>query len=143
IEDLVEVVGCFAHARIGPEGLHNLLAVEAVAWGQSEQLDEAPGLPQAPPILFDEPRSNPHAKAAQQPDAHHLSPVSLSPDRAIAVLLRVLVVVMGCWLELGVTTHLLSPYICFKGKTGCRLLLPWRVAGCATGSARSLIKRPY
>jgi hypothetical protein len=38
MEDLVEVVGGFAHAQIGPESLHNLLAVEAVAWGQREQL---------------------------------------------------------------------------------------------------------
>jgi hypothetical protein len=89
MEDLVEVVGGSAHAQIGPEGLHNLLAVEAVAWGQSEQLQEALGLPQAPPILFDEPRSNTQTKAAEQPDTHHLKlapPGSLSSARDATVL---------------------------------------------------------
>jgi hypothetical protein len=89
MEDLVEVVGSFAHAQIGPEALHNLLAVEAVAWGQSEQLQEAPGFPQAPPTLFDEPRSNTETKAAEQPDAHYLElapPGSLSSGRDATVL---------------------------------------------------------
>jgi hypothetical protein len=110
MEDLVEVVGGFAHAQNGPEGLHNLLAVEAVARGQSEQLDEAPGLPQAPPILFDEPRSNAQTKAAEQPDAHHLKlapPGSLSSSRDATVL-----ELLGCWLALGTPSHPLSVSSC-------------------------------
>jgi hypothetical protein len=57
VEDLVEVVGGFVHPQVGPKRLQNLLAVEAVARGKSEQLHEAPGLPQTPPILSDGPRS--------------------------------------------------------------------------------------
>jgi hypothetical protein len=106
IEDLVAVVGGFAHARIGPEGLHNLLAVEAVAWGQSQQLQEAPGVPQAPLVLFDEPRSNTQTKAAELPDAHHLKlvpPGSLSSGRDATVL-----ELLRCWLALGTPSHPLS-----------------------------------
>jgi hypothetical protein len=40
--------------------------VEVVTRSQSEQLDEAPCLPQAPLILFDEQRSNPNAKPSQK-----------------------------------------------------------------------------
>jgi hypothetical protein len=103
------------HPQIRPKGLHNLLAVEVVPRDQSEQLYKALGFPQAPPILFDEPRANPHAKAAQQPNAHHLRLAPLSLERTVAVLV---VVKMGCWLQLGMATHLLSLQICFKRKTG-------------------------
>jgi hypothetical protein len=106
MEDLVEVVGGFAHAKIGPEGLHNLLAVEAVARGQSEQLDEAPGVSQAPPTLFDEPRSNTQTESAEQPDTHHLKlapPGSLSSGSDATVL-----ELLGCWLALGTPYHPLS-----------------------------------
>jgi hypothetical protein len=77
-----------------------------VAWGQSEQLQEAPGLPQAPPILFDEPRSNTQTKAAEQPDAHHLKLApfgSLSGGRDATVL-----ELLRCWLALGTPSHPLS-----------------------------------
>jgi hypothetical protein len=57
VEDLVEVVRGFVHSQLRPKRLHDLLAVEAVARGKSEQLHEAPGLPQTPPILSDGPRS--------------------------------------------------------------------------------------
>ena len=117
----MEVIGGLLHTQIGPKGLHNLLAVEAVAWGQSQQLEEAPGLPQAPPTLFDEPRSNTQTKAAEQPDAHHLK---LAP-------LAVSVVVAGtppCWSCWAAGSRwgrfpILSPY---------PLLYP--LAGWATGS---------
>jgi len=114
MEDLVEVVGGVVRPQIRPKRLQNLLAVEAVFRCQSQQLDEAPGLPQAPPILFDEPGSDPEAKATEQHDAYHLRLVPLSPNRAVAVL-QVLVV-MGRWLALGVATHPRSPYICFQRK---------------------------
>jgi hypothetical protein len=76
---------------------------------QSEQLQEAPGFPQAPPILFDELRANPEAKAAKQPDAHllRLAPDSPSSSRD-AVVLVVKVVMLGGWLALRVATHPLS-----------------------------------
>jgi hypothetical protein len=75
--------------------------------GQSEQLQEAPGFPQAPPILFDELRANPEAKAAKQPDAHllRLAPDSPTSSRDAAVLV---VEVVGGWLALRVATHPLS-----------------------------------
>jgi hypothetical protein len=38
VEGLVEVVGGFVHPQVGPKRLHDLLAVEAVARGQDEQL---------------------------------------------------------------------------------------------------------
>jgi hypothetical protein len=109
------------HPDAWPKRLYNLLAVEGVPRGQSEQLDEAPGFPQAPPILFDELRANPKAKAAKQPDAHllRLAPDSPSSSRATAVL----VVVLGGWLALRMATHPLSLYLCFMRNTGCRLLL--------------------
>jgi hypothetical protein len=122
VDDLVEVVGGFVYPQLGPKRLHNLLAVEAVAWGQSQQLQEAPGFPQAPLVLFDEPRSNTQTKAAEQPDAHYLRlvPDSTSSSRAAAVL--VVEVVLGGWLALRVATHPLSLDLCFMRKTG-RLLL--------------------
>jgi len=93
MEALMEVVGGFGHPQVGPKCLHYLLAVEAIAWGKSEQLKEALGFPQAPPILFDELRANPKAKAPEQPDAHHLRLAPGSPSRVAAVLPQVL---FGC-----------------------------------------------
>jgi hypothetical protein len=96
--------------------------VEAVAWGQSEQLQETPCLPQAPPSLFDEPRSNTQTKAAEQTDAHHLKlapPGSLSSGRDATVL-----ELLGCWLALGTPSHPLSVSSSVSaGRLGNRLSL--------------------
>ena len=103
VEDLVEVVGGFVYPQARPKGLHYLLAVEAVAWGKSEQLDEAPCLPQAPPIFLDNSRANPEAKTAQQLDTHHLRFPNCSPIRVGAKML--LMELFGCCQALGVASH--------------------------------------
>jgi hypothetical protein len=100
----VEVVGGLSHTQFRPKCLHDLLAVEAVTWGQSEQLHEVPGLPQAPLILFYNSRANPEAKAAEQANAHHLSLPTGLPTTAtggVAVLLLVL----------EAPSHPLAPYV--------------------------------
>jgi len=99
------------HPDAGPKRLHDLLAVEGVPRGESEQLQEAPGFPQAPPILFDEPRTNPEAKAVKQRDAHHLRLPPDSPGSSRDAAALVVEVALGGWLALRVTTHPLSLYL--------------------------------
>src|SRR5215211_347130 len=101
--------------------------MEAVPRREGEQLDEALGLPQAPPILFYEPRANPHAKASEQANAHHLRlPTGLPTGAPGRTAVRLVV--------LGALCHPLPPCVCCKRKIGSPLSK--EVAGCATGSAR-------
>ena len=53
MEVLTEVVGCRPPARVGPEDVHYLLAVEAMAGSQGEQLHQGRRLPEAPDVLVD------------------------------------------------------------------------------------------
>ena len=50
----MEVVGGGSGIEVGPEGLHDLLAVEAVAGREREQLNETGGLAQAPSGVLDD-----------------------------------------------------------------------------------------
>src|SRR5215217_4918561 len=110
VEDLVEVVGVIVDPHLRPKCLHNLLAVQMVAWGQSEQLQEAPGLLQAPPILFDNSRANPGAKAAEQLDAYGLRlPTTDLPTGAVRR--AAVLVLFGGYLPLRATSQSFSSFV--------------------------------
>src|SRR5688500_11408197 len=94
MEGLAQVVrGCLS-ARVGPEGVHGLLAVQAVAWGEGEQLHQGGRLPQPPLVVLNSARSDGNPEATEQPESHcpgspnaiinsgrtHLHP---SPQRAV------------------------------------------------------------
>jgi hypothetical protein len=57
VQGTPEVVVCRASLQIGPQGFHELLAVEAVTRGEGEQLHQACGFPQPPLVLGDGPPS--------------------------------------------------------------------------------------
>jgi hypothetical protein len=79
VERLTQVVGGGFPVRVGPEDVHDLLAVEAVAWSKGEQLDEARSLPQAPLVILYSSRAHGNPKATEQPDPHRLRALAHRP----------------------------------------------------------------
>jgi hypothetical protein len=61
----VQVVGPILRAHIGPQLVDDVLAVQAMARCECQQLDEALGLAQGPFLLGDRPGSHGHAEIAQ------------------------------------------------------------------------------
>jgi hypothetical protein len=72
VDGVAEVVRGGLLAKLWPEQVHHLLPLETVAGSQGEHLDKRGGLPQAPDISADGPRTHGYPKAAEQPDAHWL-----------------------------------------------------------------------
>ena len=72
VEHVVEVVGRSSRVQIRPQEVHHPLPVQSVARRESEQLDEARRLPQAPSTLLDGPSPHDDLEAAEQPDAYGL-----------------------------------------------------------------------
>jgi hypothetical protein len=68
----VQVVDRGLRIELRPEQVQDLLAVEAMVLGQSEQLDEALHLLEPPFILPDDSRTHRDGEAAEQADAHGL-----------------------------------------------------------------------
>jgi hypothetical protein len=70
VDGLAQVGRGRVRRQLGPEQVHELLAVQAVRRGQRKQLHDRLRLVPAPGLVRDRPRVEPDAKAAQQPDPH-------------------------------------------------------------------------
>src|SRR5215218_10192339 len=97
VQGVAEIVAGDFRSEIGPEQLHNLLAVEAVPLSQGEYLEQALGLPQVPHLVPDASRPHRNPEATEQPDAKRLQrSASLWDGR-------------GPLIELGLCFHSLVP----------------------------------
>ena len=70
VDRLVQVVGRRAGVAVGPQRLHRLLAVDAVAGREGEQLHELAGLAQAPPVVGHRRTVDRRGEAPEQVDGH-------------------------------------------------------------------------
>jgi hypothetical protein len=69
VQGLAQIVGPGCRRVVGPERLQDLVAVQALARRQGEELHQALGLAQPPGALRHRPAAGPDAEAAQQLDA--------------------------------------------------------------------------
>ena len=72
MEGTAQVAGGGLPARVGPQGVHSLLAVQSVAGSQGQQLHEARSLPQTPLVLPNRPRPHGYPEATEHPYPHIL-----------------------------------------------------------------------
>jgi ABC-type transport system involved in cytochrome bd biosynthesis fused ATPase/permease subunit len=69
VEGFAEAVGGGLRAGVGPQEVHDLLAVQAMSGGQGEQLHQGRRLLQPPLVLFDNSITYGDREAAEQLDA--------------------------------------------------------------------------
>jgi hypothetical protein len=70
VDGLAEVAGGRVRRQLGPQHVHELLAVQPLRRGQRQQLHDRLGLAPAPGAVGERPRVDLDAEAAQQPDPH-------------------------------------------------------------------------
>src|SRR5829696_2477570 len=97
MEGLAQVVGGRLPARVGPQEVHHLFAVEAVARTEGKQLHQGGYLPEPPLAVLDRPRPHRDREAAQQLDANGFESPATDVLRIRSCL--------GCWSSLRHLHH--------------------------------------